>query len=67
IAPGLAAEPATPEFPPLFGKDPNVVKCLSTHQSVKGCIQEIITSFLSRQVKLIGPACCKVLNEVDDK
>ncbi|KAK0574659.1 hypothetical protein LWI29_026830 [Acer saccharum] len=63
IAPGLAAEP---EFPPLFGQDPNVAKCLSTLQSVQGCVQEIITSFLSHQVKLIGPACCKALNEVDD-
>ncbi|KAK0574710.1 hypothetical protein LWI29_027799 [Acer saccharum] len=41
IAPGLAAEP---EFPPLFGQDPNVAKCLSTLQSVQGCVQEIITS-----------------------
>ncbi|KAK2635951.1 hypothetical protein Ddye_030743 [Dipteronia dyeriana] len=67
IAPGLAAEPATLKFPPLFGKDPEVVKCLSTLHNVKGCFQEIITSFLSHQVKLIGPACCEALNEVDDK
>ncbi|KAK2635950.1 hypothetical protein Ddye_030742 [Dipteronia dyeriana] len=67
IAPGLAAEPAALEFPPLFGNDPDVVKCLSTLQSVKGCVQEIITSFLSLQVKLIGPACCVAVNEVDDK
>ncbi|KAH7574342.1 hypothetical protein JRO89_XS03G0284500 [Xanthoceras sorbifolium] len=66
IAPSLAAEPA-PGFPPLFEQDPDAMKCLSTLQSVQGCVQEVITSFLSHQVQLIGPACCKSLNEVDDK
>ncbi|KAK1550324.1 hypothetical protein Q3G72_017265 [Acer saccharum] len=66
IAPGSAAEPST-EFTALFGKDPDVMQCLSTLQSVQGCVQEIITSFLSHQVQLIGPACCKALNKVDDK
>ncbi|KAK1551371.1 hypothetical protein Q3G72_034520 [Acer saccharum] len=35
--------------------------------SVQGCVQEITTSFLSHQVQLLGTACCKALNEVDDK
>ncbi|KAL5786336.1 hypothetical protein ACOSQ2_008728 [Xanthoceras sorbifolium] len=66
IATTLAAEPAV-GLPPLFGQDPDIQKCLSTLQNVQGCVQEIITSFLSHQVQLIGPACCKALNEVDDK
>ncbi|TXG61915.1 hypothetical protein EZV62_013278 [Acer yangbiense] len=66
IAPGSAAEPST-EFTALFGQDPDVLQCLSTLQSVQGCVQEITTSFLSHQVQLLGTACCKALNEVDDR
>ncbi|KAK3213078.1 hypothetical protein Dsin_017784 [Dipteronia sinensis] len=41
IAPCSAVEPST-EFTTLFRKDPDVLKCLSTLQSVQGCVQEII-------------------------
>ncbi|KAI9191849.1 hypothetical protein LWI28_014460 [Acer negundo] len=65
----LAAEvlPAAAGLPPLFSQDPDILNCLSTLQAVQGCVQEIIASFFSHQVQLIGPACCKTLNEVDDK
>lgn len=41
--------------------------CLSTLQNIHGCALEIITCFLSNRVHLIGAACCKAFNEVDDK
>ncbi|KAL5787417.1 hypothetical protein ACOSP7_004366 [Xanthoceras sorbifolium] len=50
--PCLAAGPA-PGLQPFF--------------VIQGCVQDIITSLLSHQVRLIGPACCKALNEGDDK
>ncbi|KAF6158059.1 hypothetical protein GIB67_014853 [Kingdonia uniflora] len=40
---------------------PEIKECLSTIQSVEGCMEEIISSFLSAQVRLIGPSCCKAI------
>ncbi|KAL9445110.1 hypothetical protein AB3S75_018163 [Citrus x aurantiifolia] len=63
-APGLA----TVNFEnPLIegGQGPDAAKCLSTLESVHGCVQEVITAFLSLKVNLIGNACCKAFNEVD--
>ncbi|KAH9653450.1 Egg cell-secreted-like protein [Citrus sinensis] len=63
-APGLAS--VTFENPLIEGgQDPDVAKCLSTLESVHGCVQEVITAFLSLKVNLIGNACCKAFNEVD--
>ncbi|XWS27098.1 hypothetical protein CRYUN_Cryun26dG0087200 [Craigia yunnanensis] len=70
LAPSLAAPPPPPPtipLPPLFGKDPDVQKCLATIQTIHGCLEEIITSFLSLQFQLIGPVCCKTFLEIEDK
>ncbi|PIA33094.1 hypothetical protein AQUCO_04200094v1 [Aquilegia coerulea] len=45
--------------------DPNVGKCLASFQTTQGCTQEIISSFFSFQVRLLGPSCCKALTSID--
>ncbi|KAF6136486.1 hypothetical protein GIB67_035045 [Kingdonia uniflora] len=45
---------------------PEIKECLSTIRSVEGCM-EIISSFLSAQVRLIGPSCCKAIVKLSDK
>ncbi|KAF6160077.1 hypothetical protein GIB67_025740 [Kingdonia uniflora] len=54
----LAAVGSVPEI--------QVQQCLSSLQSVEGCVQEVITSFLSFQVRLVGPVCCKAIVELKD-
>ncbi|PIA33095.1 hypothetical protein AQUCO_04200095v1 [Aquilegia coerulea] len=46
--------------------DPNVGKCLASFQTTQGCTQEIISSFFSFQVRLLGPSCCKALIAIDN-
>ncbi|XP_059315964.1 uncharacterized protein LOC132066767 [Lycium ferocissimum] len=45
---------------------PDISKCLAMVLDVPGCVEEIITSFLSIQVRLIGPQCCKAALEFED-
>lgn len=42
-----------------------VDNCLSTTGDIPGCVQEVITSFLTLQIR-IGPQCCKALLDVED-
>ncbi|KAF6150280.1 hypothetical protein GIB67_033979 [Kingdonia uniflora] len=58
--------PASKTVLAAFSADPGVQKCLSTLQRVERCVQDVITSFLSFHVRLIGPACCKAIVEVND-
>ncbi|KAF8393123.1 hypothetical protein HHK36_021364 [Tetracentron sinense] len=37
----------------LFGLDPEVGQCLASLQTIEGCVEEVLTSFLSNQVGLI--------------
>lgn len=39
--------------------------CLSAITDIPGCFQEVITSFLTFQIK-IGPECCKALLDIED-
>ncbi|KAK1359261.1 hypothetical protein POM88_043735 [Heracleum sosnowskyi] len=39
--------------------------CLSTIGDIPGCVEEVITSFLTLQIT-IGPQCCKALLDVED-
>ncbi|KAK1389444.1 hypothetical protein POM88_017622 [Heracleum sosnowskyi] len=39
--------------------------CLSTIGDIPGCVQEVITSFLTLQIR-IGPECCKALLDIED-
>ncbi|XP_059315532.1 uncharacterized protein LOC132066186 [Lycium ferocissimum] len=45
---------------------PDIPKCLAMVLNVPGCAEEIITSFLSTQPRLIGPQCCKAALEFED-
>ncbi|XP_059315540.1 uncharacterized protein LOC132066194 [Lycium ferocissimum] len=45
---------------------PDIPKCLATVLNVPGCVEEIITSFLSIQLRLISPQCCKAALEFED-
>ncbi|KAK4376522.1 hypothetical protein RND71_002818 [Anisodus tanguticus] len=45
---------------------PDIPKCLASVLNVPGCVEEIITSFLSIQPRLIGPQCCKAALEFED-
>ncbi|KAK1357118.1 hypothetical protein POM88_050374 [Heracleum sosnowskyi] len=40
-------------------------KCFSTLNDIPGCFQEVLSSFLSIQIK-IGPDCCKALLDIED-
>ncbi|KAI5679626.1 hypothetical protein M9H77_00853 [Catharanthus roseus] len=40
--------------------------CLVSFVNTQGCIQELIASFLSLQVHLLGPQCCKAAMAIDD-
>lgn len=42
-----------------------VDNCLSTIGDIPGCVQEVITSFLTFQIR-IGPQCCRALLDVED-
>ncbi|XP_059315539.1 uncharacterized protein LOC132066193 [Lycium ferocissimum] len=41
-------------------------KCIASVLDVPGCVEEIITSLLSIQLRLIGPQCCKAALEFED-
>lgn len=39
--------------------------CLGTIGDIPGCVQEVITSFLTFRIS-IGPECCKALLDIED-
>lgn len=43
-----------------------VDNCLASLNDVPGCLQEVLSSFLTIRIH-IGPACCKALLEIEDK
>ncbi|MCD7472387.1 hypothetical protein HAX54_013617 [Datura stramonium] len=45
---------------------PDISKCVASVLNVPGCIEEILTSFLSIQLRLIGPQCCKAILDIED-
>ncbi|MCD7472389.1 hypothetical protein HAX54_013619 [Datura stramonium] len=45
---------------------PDISKCLASVLNIPGCVEEIITSFLSIQPRLIGPQCCKAALDIED-
>ncbi|PHU02132.1 hypothetical protein BC332_27383 [Capsicum chinense] len=53
---------------PGSGNDlfPDISKCLASVLNVPGCIQEVVTSFLTVQFRLIGPQCCKTILDMED-
>ncbi|OVA19187.1 Prolamin-like domain [Macleaya cordata] len=54
-----------PQFlAPWLGLD--YKKCLSSLQSVEGCIEEVFGSLISFQFRLPGRACCKAVTEISD-
>nr|XP_009595110.1 uncharacterized protein LOC104091470 [Nicotiana tomentosiformis]XP_016451382.1 PREDICTED: uncharacterized protein LOC107776079 [Nicotiana tabacum] len=65
---------STPCFGQFLGLLPNfggigpdsITKCLTSVNDVPNCIEEIITSFLSIQLHLLGPQCCKAALDIDD-
>lgn len=48
------------------GLFPDISKCLASVFNVPGCVEEIITSFLTIRLRLIGPQCCKAVLEIHD-
>ncbi|KAG9439663.1 hypothetical protein H6P81_019828 [Aristolochia fimbriata] len=50
----------------FFPIDPQVKECWDTFTLIPGCVDEIFKSFATGTIG-IGPACCKVINEVADK
>ncbi|CAN4077204.1 unnamed protein product [Withania somnifera] len=48
------------------GLFPDISKCLASVLNVPGCVEEIITSFLSIKLRLIGPQCCKAVLDIED-
>ncbi|KAI4335643.1 hypothetical protein L6164_014275 [Bauhinia variegata] len=58
----VESDPQIP-LPPIFRQDPDLMRCLGT--LVRGCLQEVITAFLSVRVELVGPECCKAFIQVD--
>ncbi|KAM3269419.1 hypothetical protein P3S67_030301 [Capsicum chacoense] len=53
---------------PGSGNDlfPDISKCLASVLNVPGCVEEILTSFLKVQLRLIGPQCCQATLEIED-
>ncbi|XP_060212270.1 uncharacterized protein LOC132639901 [Lycium barbarum] len=45
---------------------PGIPKCFTTVLNVPGCVEELITSFLSIQPQLISPQCCKAALHFED-
>ncbi|CAK9147606.1 unnamed protein product [Ilex paraguariensis] len=41
-------------------------QCLASLNGVQGCIQEVLTSVLTLQFRLIGPDCCQAILNIDD-
>ncbi|KAF8391090.1 hypothetical protein HHK36_023390 [Tetracentron sinense] len=50
----------------FFGLDPEIGQCLASLQIVEGCIEEVLTSFLSFQVGLLGPKCCSAIIKISE-
>ncbi|KAF8400585.1 hypothetical protein HHK36_013884 [Tetracentron sinense] len=44
-----------------------IIQCWSLCRNVKGCITEIYESSLRGEPRIVGPACCKAFNEVNEK
>ncbi|KAL5712608.1 hypothetical protein ACHQM5_014762 [Ranunculus cassubicifolius] len=42
----------------------DVKKCLSSLLSTKGCTEEVVSSLLSYQFRLISPKCCKAVIDI---
>ncbi|CAI9094948.1 OLC1v1030786C1 [Oldenlandia corymbosa var. corymbosa] len=40
--------------------------CLQAVLGTEGCVQELVSSFLSLQPRFLGPECCKASVTVDD-
>ena len=53
-------------FPDIQISFPDISKCLASVLNVPGCVEEILTSFLKVQFRLIGPQCCKAALEIED-
>ncbi|KAG9439300.1 hypothetical protein H6P81_019465 [Aristolochia fimbriata] len=58
--------PAVHDKKLFFPIDPHVKECWDTFTLIPGCVDEIFKSFATGTIG-IGPACCKVINEVADK
>ncbi|KAF8393118.1 hypothetical protein HHK36_021359 [Tetracentron sinense] len=50
----------------LFGLDPEIGQCLASLQTIEGCVEEVLTSFLSNQVGFIGPKCCQAITKIGE-
>ncbi|KAF8391120.1 hypothetical protein HHK36_023421 [Tetracentron sinense] len=50
----------------FFGLDPEIGQCLASLQTVEGCMEEVLTSFLSFQVGLLGPKCCNAITKISE-
>ncbi|KAF3656189.1 putative F-box protein-like [Capsicum annuum] len=59
LLPGLGGQPDN-------GLLPDISKCLASVFNVPGCVEEVISSFLSIQPRLIGPQCCKAVLDISD-
>lgn len=44
----------------------NSNKCLATVGEAPRCVQEVISSIFSLQLRFIGPTCCKALLDVEE-
>ncbi|PHU02182.1 hypothetical protein BC332_27433 [Capsicum chinense] len=53
-------------FPDILISFPDISKCLESAINVPGCVEEILTSFLKVQYRLIGPQCCKAALDIED-
>nr|XP_009782409.1 PREDICTED: uncharacterized protein LOC104231154 [Nicotiana sylvestris] len=49
------------------GLFPDISKCLASVLNVPGCVEEILTSFLSIRFRLIGPQCCKAALDIEER
>ncbi|XP_059310589.1 uncharacterized protein LOC132061933 [Lycium ferocissimum] len=56
----------SPSLSLLFGGPDMIAKCFASVGDVPGCVEEIITSFLSIQLRLLGPQCCRAALDIDD-
>ncbi|XP_038699736.1 uncharacterized protein LOC119997037 [Tripterygium wilfordii] len=61
---GLAQLLPFPPLPPLpFGIGANP-QCWSSITGIQGCVLEIITSFTTGKIGVIGPACCTAITNI---
>ncbi|KAM3328267.1 hypothetical protein P3S68_032959 [Capsicum galapagoense] len=59
LSPGLGGQIGNGLFP-------DISKCLASVFNVPGCVEEVISSFLSIQPRLIGPQCCRAISDISD-